>query len=156
MNGKLPLSLLFVAVLAFACGPRARSEARSAARSNGAPVARSANASLTPSLAVSVEDGVRFAFAVENQGAKKLEVKFRDGRTHDLVVLDSLGREVWRWSEGKMFTQAMQAHVLRTSDALRYEGEWEAPGPGRYVAVATLASMNYPMERKVEFEVRGQ
>lgn len=156
MNGKLPISLLCVAALAFACGPRTRSEARSATRGgSAATVARTTNGTpLTPSLDVSIEDGVRFAFHVVNAGAKKLEVKFPDGRTHDVVVLDSVGREVWRWSDGRMFTQAMQAKVLRTSDALRYEGAWQNPKPGTYVAIATLASRNYPIERRVEFTVR--
>ncbi|MBK7908622.1 MAG: hypothetical protein IPJ78_19010 [Gemmatimonadetes bacterium] len=76
--------------------------------------------------AVRVEEEVHFDFAVVNGGKKKLEVDFADGRTHDLVVLDSLGREVWRWSEGRLFTQAMQNRVLRASDALRFDEEWEA------------------------------
>lgn len=156
MNGKLPLSLLFVAALAFACGPRTRTEARSSTRGAGTTqVARGATSTaLTPSLDVSVEDRVRFAFQVMNDGSKKLEVKFPDGRTHDVVLLDSLGREVWRWSEGRLFTQAMQARVLRSSDALRYEGEWRDPAPGRYVAVATLQSQNFPVQRTAEFVVR--
>jgi hypothetical protein len=68
-------------------------------------------------------------------------------------VLDSLGREVWRWSDGRLFTQAMQNHVMRTADLMEYEEVWRTPAPGRYVAVATLASKNYPVERRVEFTV---
>ncbi len=156
MNGKLPISLLCVAALAFACGPRTRGESRSTGRTSSAAttVARNNATPLAPSLDVSIEDGVRFAFHVVNSGAKKLELKFPDGRTHDVVVLDSVGREVWRWSEGRMFTQAMQAKVLRTSDELRYTGAWQDPKPGTYVAIATLASANYPIERRVEFTVR--
>src|SRR5688500_16048371 len=133
MKGKISLTLLCFAVLAFACGPRTRSESasgnaaratqpaaqRAATTPQGAP--RSANATrtsdspLTPSLDVDLEDGVRFEFQVVNEGKKKLEIDFASGRTHDLVVLDSLGREVWRWSEGRLFTQAMVSKVLRTS-----------------------------------------
>lgn len=149
MNEKVPLALVCVAVLAFACGPRPRDVAteRSATRNN-------ASAPLTPSLDVSVRDGVRFAFHVTNESAKKVELLFNDGRTHDVVVLDSLGREVWRWSEGRMFTQAVQNRVLRSSDSLRFEEAWKGAPPGRYVAVATLASRNYPVEHRAEFTVR--
>lgn len=152
MISKVPLTLLCSAVLAFACGPRARSEAIT--REDAVRATR-ANATdpLAASLDVQVDGEVRFAFAVVNASKKKLEVNFADGRTHDVVVLDSLGREVWRWSEGRLFTQAMQNRVLRTSDALRYEEEWDAPAPGKYVAVATLASRNYPTEQRVEFTV---
>lgn len=151
MIAKVPFTLLASAVLAFACGPRARNEvaSRDAARGTRATAAQP----LASRLDVTVDDAVRFDFAVVNESKKKLEVSFADGRTHEVVVLDSLGREVWRWSEGRMFTQAMQNRVLRTSDALRYEEEWQAPAPGRYVAVATLVSRNYPAEQRVEFTV---
>lgn len=153
MNAKIPLSLVCSAALAFACGPRARNDV--AARSDATRVVRSvdANAPLSPALDVTVGREVTFSFQVMNAGKKKLEVAFPDGRTHDVVVLDSLGREVWRWSEGRMFTQAMQNRVLRTSDVLMYEEEWDSPAPGNYVAVATLASKNYPVEQRVEFTV---
>jgi hypothetical protein len=153
MNAKIPLSLVCSAALAFACGPRARNDAT--ARSETTRVVRSvdANAPLSPALDVTVGREVTFSFQVMNAGKKKLEVAFPDGRTHDVVVLDSLGREVWRWSEGRMFTQAMQNRVLRTNDLLMYEEAWEKPAPGTYVAVATLASRNYPVEQRVEFTV---
>lgn len=154
MNGKVPITLLCSAALAFACGPRARNESAST-RGEPSRVVRAVDPSspLTPSLDVTVNGGVRFAFEVTNDGKKKLELNFADGRTHDLVVLDSLGREVWRWSEGRLFTQAMQNRVLRTSDMLRYEERWDAPAPGHYVAVATLASNNFPVKHQVAFTV---
>lgn len=159
MNGKLSFALLCLAALALACGPRSGSDVTSSAPSAGtAPrnaAVRSPTASpLTPSLDIAVDDGVRFAFRVVNEGKKKLELRFRDGRTHDVVVLDSLGREVWRWSEGRFFTQAMQNRVLRTSDSLRYEESWRDARPGNYVAVATLSSANFPVTERVEFTVR--
>lgn len=156
MNEKVPFALLCTAVLAFACGPRPHGESAtdrstSTARRSAASVA---NTPLSPSLDVKVEDGVRFAFAVTNDGARKLELLFPDGRTHDVVVLDTLGREVWRWSEGRLFTQAVQAKVVRASDSLRFTEAWRDAQPGSYVAVATLASRNYPVEQRVAFTVR--
>ena len=154
MNGKVPITLLCSAVLAFACGPRSRNDAASASNEPRRVVASADAGPLTPSLDVTVAHDVRFAFQVMNASKKKLEVNFRDGKTHEVVVLDSLGREVWRWSDGRMFTQAMQNRVLRTSDLLQYEEKWSDPAPGRYVVVATLASENYPVERRAGFTVR--
>lgn len=153
MNGKLPFTLLCVAALTFACGPRQRNEA-SSTRATAARVASESDLPLAPMFAVDVNDDVRFEFQVVNASDKKLEVKFADGRTHDWVVFDSLGNEVWRWSDGRLFTQAMQNKVLRTDDSLRYDGSWSDAPPGRYVAVATLSSANFPIERRVEFVVR--
>lgn len=151
MSEKLPLTLVFIAVLAFACGPRPRE-----AGADSATVKRSASADtpLAAALDVRVANGVEFAFQVANEGSKKLELLFPDGRTHDVVVLDSIGREVWRWSDGRMFTQAVQNKVLRSNDALTFEQQWPSPRPGRYMAVATLASRNYPVEHRVEFVVQ--
>lgn len=154
MNGKLPFTLLCVAALTFACGPRQRNEASTGTRATAARVASESDLPLAPMFAVDVNEDVRFEFQVVNASDKKLEVKFADGRTHDWVVFDSLGNEVWRWSDGRLFTQAMQNKVLRTDDSLRYDGSWSDAPPGRYVAVATLSSANFPIERRVEFEVR--
>jgi hypothetical protein len=159
MNGKVPFTLLCFSVLAFACGPRSHSEGTTAAtetRRATAPTTSisNSNSPLAPTLDVQVSDRVHFAFSVVNASKKKLEVNFPDGQTHEVVVLDSLGREVWRWSEGRLFTQAMQNKVLRTSDQLEYDEEWRNPAPGTYVAVARLASVNYPVEQRVEFTVR--
>jgi len=117
-------------------------------------VVANADAPLTPSLDVAVHDDVRFAFHVANEGAKKLELLFADGRTHDVVVLDSIGREVWRWSAGRLFTQSVQSKVLRVSDRIAFEEAWNDARPGTYTAVATLASSNFPIEQRVEFTVR--
>lgn len=151
MISKVPATLMASAVLAFACGPRARNEMRD--EPTRASVRTTDSAPLAPALDVSVGTDVRFAFAVTNASKKKVEVMFADGRTHDVVVLDSLGREVWRWSEGRMFTQVVQSRALRTSDALQFEDAWDSPAPGRYTAVATLESRNYPVRHAVDFVV---
>lgn len=156
MNQKVPFTLVCVAVLAFACGPSTRSDsATTRSASSSAPSARLASdAALQPSFDVTVAGGVRFDFRVTNASEKKLEVVFPDGRTHDVIVLDSLGREVWRWSDGRLFTQSVQNRVLRSSDSIRFDESWRAPAPGVYTAVATLASVNFPVEQRREFVVR--
>ena len=155
MNGKVPLTLLCFSVLAFACGPRSHSEGTAAADETRRAIApTTSNSPLAPALDVTVGDRVRFSFQVTNASKKKLEVNFPDGQTHEVIVLDTLGREVWRWSDGRLFTQAMQNRVMRTSDQLQYDEVWKDPAPGTYVAVARLASANYPVEQRVEFTVK--
>jgi hypothetical protein len=105
---------------------------------------------------VNTEDassGVRIAFRVTNAGGGKVEMQFPSGQTHDVVVLDTLGREVWRWSNGRAFTQVLQNKVLRTADTLAFDERWRDATSGRYVAVARLASANYPIEQRTPFIV---
>jgi len=94
---------------------------------------------------------VGFAIEVTNDSPKRVELSFPDGRTHDFVVLDTAGREVWRWSEGRMFTQAMQNRLLDAHDSAVYRERWAPPTPGRYTLVAQLRSENYPLQQRVEF-----
>lgn len=153
MNEKVPFTLVCVAVLAFACGPRSRGDSATT-RSAGSSSVATADAPLAPSLDVTVGEAVRFAFSVTNATEKKLEVLFPDGRTHDVIVLDSIGREVWRWSDGRIFTQSVQNRVMRASDTIAFDGAWRAPAPGSYTVVATLESVNFPVEQRQEFVVR--
>ena len=144
-----------IVVLAFACGPRPRAaDTPVLSRATRTRGPQQNAAPLVTALDVKVKNGVEFAFHVTNTADKKLEVKFANGQTHELVVYNASGREVWRWSTGQMFTQSLQNKVLRQSDSLTYDLRWKDAPAGRYVAVATLSSANFPVEQRTEFVVR--
>ena len=68
---------------------------------------------VAPSFTVSVEHkSIRFALDIANPTKKDVELTFPDGQTHDFVVLDSVGREVYRWGAGRMFTQSVQNRTI--------------------------------------------
>ena len=152
MKGRITFGLICAAVLAFACGPRAGTADVGAAAHPARAKAQNGPA-LISSLAVVVKNGVAMDFKVMNTGAKRLEVNFRSGKTHEVIVVDSLGREVWRWSNGRMFTQSLQNKVLHASDTLDFDAVWRDAPAGHYTAIATLASENFPMQQKTEFVV---
>ncbi len=147
MRSRFVVALLIIAALAYACGPRSRAGEPSRQDAvSGPPVASSLNVRIGP--------GVAFAFHITNNAPKRLEISFPSGQTHDIVVLDSLGREVWRWSEGKMFTQSLQNKVLEANETLTYEASWKPDARrGKYVAVAQLMSVNHPLEQRVDFDI---
>lgn len=97
---------------------------------------------------------VRFAIEVANDSRKNVELDFPDGRTHDFIVLDEAGREVWRWSAGRMFTQGMQNHLIGAHDAVVYAERWRPKTKGRFTLVAQLHSENYPVRQRVEFALQ--
>lgn len=165
MNSRLFIPLLIVGALAFACSPRTRTEASSATPAALAtarvattpPESRAHDDSpLTSRLGVRVgESGVRFALAIANTGDDRLEIHFPSGQTYDFVVLDSIGREVWRWGNGRLFTQALQNKMLGGGDTLSIDEEWKHPKRrGHYSVVATLRSSNFPVQERAEFELR--
>lgn len=140
------LAVAFCAASTLACGPRSRTTESAATNrvAGGPPVASS--------LDVQLSDQVRFAFHVTNHATKRLELTFPDGLTHDISVVDDLGREVWRWSAGRMYTQTLQNRILDADETLSYRAAWQPETlHGSFTAVASLRSDNYPLEQRVRF-----
>ena len=146
MLARLVVPLLVAAGLIFACSPRTQSPVSSARANMRAPEG------LTSHVIVDTTRGnVRFAIEVANDTRKRVELTFPDGRTHDFTVLDDNGREVWRWSAGRMFTQSIQNRLLDAHDSAVFVERWTATTPGQYTLVASLNSANYPVTQRVEF-----
>ncbi|MFN2398831.1 MAG: BsuPI-related putative proteinase inhibitor [Gemmatimonadaceae bacterium] len=107
---------------------------------------------LATSLNVTVKDGVTLAFHVTNTSSQQVELNFHSGQTYDFVVIDSAGKELWRWSEERMFTQALQNKLLRPRETLTFEEKWASPPrSGTFTAVGSLTSNNHPVSERVSF-----
>jgi hypothetical protein len=170
MNTRLAISLLIAGALAFACGPRSHSETP-AALASAIPVNTSASpapekvssarhtassrtSKIEPRFAVQVgQRTVQFALDVTNKGTKHVELDFTNGQAYEFMVVDSLGREVWRWSSGRLFTQGIQNKQLSTGESMQAREVWKRAAPGRYTAIATLRSANFPVEERADFVV---
>ena len=101
-----------------------------------------------------VSDAVSFALEATNTGAKRHEMRFADGQEVDFVIADAQGRVRWRWSQGRLFTQPMRAHLLDEGEGVRYAATMQrALGRGDYVATAILRSENHPATASVRFSL---
>jgi hypothetical protein len=150
MRLRYVLPLLVASALAFAYASPSPSHSYE-------PVRRHAvRDTIASTLDIRIGDDVKFTFHVTNTSAKRVELRFASGQTHDLTVLDAQGREVWRWSRGRMFTQSMQNKVLGTSDTLTFTETWRPEHPGQYTAVASLLSQNHPTQQRVDFALTGK
>jgi hypothetical protein len=156
VKAPVAFGIVSLGVLAFACSPRPRGSDQPTVRNTKAERPADVTPRIESALAIRVNaarQDVQFDFSVTNAGGARIEMNFPSGQTHDLVVLDTLGREVWRWSNGRMFTQVLQNKVLRTDDSLSFGEQWSDAPRGKYVAVARLASGNYPIEQRTPFVV---
>lgn len=161
MTSRPFIFLLCAGAIALACGPHARhneSSNANAATTDDHPAPRrekpaeDPNQIIAASANVAVHDGITVALHVTNVADHSVELRFPSGQTHDFVVLDSVGRELWRWSNGRMFTQAIQNKLLDANETLSFEEHWDGPHqPGHYTAVATLRSDNHPVEQRIGF-----
>jgi Intracellular proteinase inhibitor len=175
MSSRILISMCCLGAVAFACGPHARKETSTSATQDpvvvqagevhaAKPVLSHATRShvdgpiVTGQLYVRAKDSsVRLALHVVNNSKKRVELTFPSGQTYDFVVLDSVGRELWRWGSGRMFTQALRNTLLGGGETLDYEETWNtAPlAPGHYTARAVLASENFPVMQQVAFTITG-
>jgi hypothetical protein len=157
MNPRIVIALLCAGALVFACGPRPNESEASPAPSLDTPTGiQSISGDIASSLSLGVGDEVELRLHVTNSSEKKLELTFPSGQTHDFYVLDAAGREVWRWSKGKLFTQSLQKKLLDAGSTVSWSEEWDAPtdSAATYTAVAVLHSSSHPIEKRVEFTVR--
>jgi hypothetical protein len=149
--------ILLFAAIALACGPHARhgdGDAHASVPNSHQSDAHSpADTSLVVSAKVAViASDVQFALQITNLAPHSVELNFPNGQTHEFVVVDTLGREIWRSSTGKMFTQALQNRNVDANETLSFRDEWEPKGyHGRYTALAKLRSSNHPVEERVDF-----
>ncbi len=103
--------------------------------------------------AKATKGGVTLTLTVANTGRSHVELNFPSGQTHDVAVADSAGREVWRWSTSRMFTQGIQNRLIDAGATLTFVERWEpADQPhGRYTAVGVVQSSNHRTEARTEF-----
>ena len=157
MSSRFAIWLVCAGVVALACGPHGRHD-ESAASTTDDPSAHGTAAGdpriLATTANVTVHGGVRFTLHITNVSDHAVQLDFPNGQTHDFVVVDSLGREVWRWSSGRMFTQALRTTLLGANETLTYQERWPERGRrGAFTAVALLKSSNHPVAQRVPFSL---
>jgi hypothetical protein len=107
---------------------------------------------IEPSLEVTVGDEVSFGLSVANAGDTPIELTFRDACRADFAVIEG-GETVWRYSDGRSFSQALSTADLQPGEAARFEAVWPDPTPGEYTAEATLRVRELDVEARTPFSV---
>src|SRR5687767_8210462 len=117
MSSRFLIPALCVGAIVLACGPRARNEASAPKKSDSVVALATISASPSapaihqkgvqraqkkPTIAAELyvraaDSSIRLALHLTNTSKKRIELTFPSGQTYDFVVLDSLGREMWRW-----------------------------------------------------------
>jgi hypothetical protein len=87
---------------------------------------------------------VKITYAIRNQGAAPLTYNFSSGKLFDVWVRRG-DAELWRYSKGQVYTQAVTSITLQPNETRRFEVIWnqvgddgKAIGPGTYEVNAQL------------------
>ncbi|MCL5110730.1 MAG: BsuPI-related putative proteinase inhibitor [Chloroflexi bacterium] len=106
---------------------------------------------------------VSFKLTARNAGTTPVTLSFASGQRFDMVVQDATGREIWRWSAGRVFTQVMSSQELAPGQSLTYDATWDQKdptgqlvSPGRYSARSWLTARGVPQQATVEFSVAAR
>lgn len=112
--------------------------------------------SLVSSLSVETEgDTVVLTLQVTNPQEAPVEVTFPTGQAYDFAVREAGGRELWRWSADRGFTQAVQTRPLAPGATWTFTARWTPPAGvrGALTAVARLASSSHAVEHTSAFRL---
>ncbi len=94
---------------------------------------------------------VHMTFIVTNTTKKTVNYDFPSGQHYDFSVHNTDGKEVWRWSKGRMFTESLTHLALPPGKSITFRGDWNGRDaqkktvpPGRYTVSARLPFNNRP------------
>lgn len=83
------------------------------------------NDGLVTKLEVKQVDKLHFSLILENQREEEVTVNFRSGQTFELIVTDVNDEVVYRFSDGKMFTQAIVTEIIPPGSSIELKDEWD-------------------------------
>jgi hypothetical protein len=110
------------------------------------------------------DDGIALSLRIENAGPEPVTLDFRTGQRAEFTAYPAEGEgtdsdgdganHVWRYSAGRMFTQALGSETVPPGEAVSYEGTWRDPPAGTYriVGEATATDRDVRAEAVVTVE----
>lgn len=86
-----------------------------------------------------------FSLEISNIQDKTLKLFFPTTKIYDFTVYDESGKEVYRWSGNKLFTQVVTRVILKPKEVREFNVEWEQKvgfgdkaKPGKYQIIAEV------------------
>lgn len=100
------------------------------------------------------ESSVRLVLHVTNTSNSPVEMTFPTSQRYDFIVATTGGDEIWRWSEGMAFLQALSTETLPAGESWEMEAVWDpADREGEYVATGVLTARDRDLRQRATFEL---
>jgi hypothetical protein len=71
------------------------------------------------------ENATNFKFTVKNNAATDAVLEFSSGQQFEVTVMNENGEEVYRFSEGRVFTQAFQNLTIPAGESVEWLDSWK-------------------------------
>jgi hypothetical protein len=95
---------------------------------------------------------VRLTIRLVNNSGRKTELTYPSAQRYDFWVTRG-SKEVWRWSEGQVFTQETTRETIEGQSGTSFSQAWPSEAPGTYVAHGVLTAEGYPDDLQGKIEV---
>jgi hypothetical protein len=96
---------------------------------------------------------VRFVLRLTNNAGRAEKLTFNSGQQFDFWVTDA-DKEIWRWSEERLFTQAIDERTLDAQGSLTLAESWTTTKAGSFVAHGEVKAQGYERALTGELTVR--
>lgn len=97
---------------------------------------------------------IHLSLTVANHTASEVLLSFKDAQRFDFR-LEQAGREVWRWSQGRMFAQMLGQEKLSPGAVLTFSATCqEKLAPGLYRVTGTIVAHPGPLAASLDILVR--
>ncbi len=95
----------------------------------------------------------QFIITLTNQSDQLKKLEFHSSQKYEINVTNDKGEEVFIYSEGKMFSQALETALIKSGESMEWEEIWqhERLPAGKYTAKVSVLSHkdeNLTMERE--------
>ena len=99
-------------------------------------------------------DSIRLGLHVTNPTRDTLYLQFSTAQRYEFIVRSAGGAEVWRWSAGRAFGQAVGHEAIAPGASARYEAWWK-PGNlvGTFEAEGRVTATNVELSQRASFAV---
>jgi hypothetical protein len=100
-----------------------------------------------------VGQAVRFSLRLSNNAGRDEELTYPTGQRYDFWTTSG-SREAWRWSDGRVFTQATTKESIGAQSGLIFSESWTPERAGTYVAHGRVTADGYERELTGKLEVQ--
>jgi hypothetical protein len=150
--------LIYSLVFLFLCGCSNRNNEETVSQNvtDEAGKAEVENGKLELQVDVNVIDHqAEFIITLTNNTKELKKLEFPTSQKYEIIVTDENDREVYRYSEGKMFTQAFEYALIKQGESIHWQELWEVPNEeSKYeVEVSIVASDSKELVNKQVLQI---
>lgn len=111
---------------------------------------------MTDKMSYSVGEPIIMTLKIFNYIEEDITFHFNTSQKYDFIIEDGEGKEVWRWSEDRMFAMMLGEEVLGpTNPEVTYIGEYTNNlSPGYYKITGIFVAQDRPMSGNVVIIVK--